>query len=99
MRLDRIDGVGEIVWSDPGAVQSTVEGLFDGLALKPAEPILPAAVDVCFKYYLSLCSQEDLYELSESILQTLHRAAPEVPVIRQHLAEHIRMLFQSIQGF
>ena len=96
MRLDRIDGVGGLVWSDPGAVRSTVKGLFDGLAQKSADSILPDAVDACFKYYLSICSQQDLFELSESILQTLHPATPEIPLIKQHLAEHVQMLFQSI---
>ena len=96
MRLDRVDGVGELVWLDPGVVQSTVAGTFDGLSQKPADPILPDAVATCFQYYLSICSPEDLFELSESIIQTLHPAAPEFPLIKQHLAEHVEMLFQSI---
>lgn len=98
MRLDRIDGVGELVWSDPGVVQSTVAGTFDGLAQTPADPILPAAVDTCFKYYLSICTAEDLFELSESILQTYHSAAPEISLIKQNLADHVQMLFQSINA-
>jgi hypothetical protein len=96
MRLDRVDGVGELVWSEPGVVQSTVAGIFDGLAQKPADPILPAAVDICFKHYLSICTLEDLFELSESILQRLHPAAPEIPLIQRHLAAHVQLLFQSI---
>ncbi len=96
MRLDRVDGVGELVWSDPGVVQSTVAGTFDGLAQKPADPILPDAVAICFQYYLSICSPEDLFDLSESIIQTLHPAAPEIPLIKQHLAEHVRLLIESI---
>jgi hypothetical protein len=96
MRLDRIDGVGELVWSDPGVVQSTVTGIFDGLAQKLADPILPDAVDTCFLYYLSICSRQDLFELSESILHTFPPAAPEIPLIKQHLAEHVRLLIESI---
>ncbi len=96
MRLDRVDGVGELVWSEPGVVQSTVAGIFDGLAQKPADPILPDAVDICFKYYLSICTLKDLFELSESILQRIHPAAPEMPLIKRNLADHVQMLFQSI---
>ncbi len=96
MRLDRVDGIGEIAWSDPGVVQSTVAGIFDGLAQKPADPVLPGAVDICFKYYLSICTPEDLFELSESILQAMHPAAPEIPLIKQHLADHVHLLYQSI---
>ena len=96
MRLDRIDGVGEIWWSDPGVVQSTVAGIFDGLTQKPADPVLPGAVDICFKYYLSICTPEDLFELSESILQAMHPAAPEIPLIKQNLVDHVRLLIESI---
>jgi len=96
MRLDRVDGVGELVWSDPGVVQSTLAGIFDGLAQKSADPILPDAVDICFRYYLSICSRQDLFELSQSILQTVAPAAPEFCLIKQNLADHVRLLFLSI---
>lgn len=96
MRLDRVDGIGELVWSDPGVVHSTVAGIFDALAQKPADPVLPDAVDVCFKCYLSICSRQDLFELAESILKTLPAGAPEIPLISLHLDEHVRLLFQSI---
>lgn len=96
MRLDRVDGVGELVWSEAGVVQSTVAGIFEGLAQKPATPMLPDAVDICFKYYLSICTPEDLFELSNSILQRFHPATPEIPLIKQNLVEHVQMLYQSI---
>ena len=97
MRLDRIDGVGDLVWLDPEIVQSTVQGVFEALGHKKADPNLPDAVDTCFKYYLSICSQEDLFELSESILPTFGSAAPEIPIIKQHLADHVRLLIESIR--
>ena len=96
MRLDRLDGVGELVWSDPGVVHSTLAGVFDGLAQKPADPIFPDALDTCFKYYLSICTREDLLELSESILQAFHPASPEIPLIKQNLAGHVCLLIESI---
>ena len=98
MRLDRIDGVGDLVFLEPGVVNATVAGVFDALAQKPADPLLPEAVDTCFKYYLSICSRRDLFELAESILATLPVAAPEFALIKQHLAEHVQLLFDSIQS-
>ena len=97
MRLDRIDGVGDLVWLDPEIVQSTVQGVLEALGHKKADPNLPDAVDTCFKYYLSICSQEDLFELSESILPAFGSAAPEIPIIKQHLAEHACLLIESIR--
>jgi hypothetical protein len=97
MRLDRIDGVGEIVWLDDYVVSSTVKGVFDGLSQKPAVPELPGTVDTCFKYFLSACSEEDLMDLSESILQTIPSATSDYPVIKQNLANHVRLLTESIR--
>jgi hypothetical protein len=96
MRLDRYDGVGDIVWADGPAVQSTLDGFFDGLALKPTVASMPDSLDKCFRYYLSNCTQEDLYELSKATVKTFHRRAPEVRVVNQHLDEHVEELNRGI---
>ena len=48
MRLDRYDGVGDIVWADGLVVQSTLDGFFEGLALKPSVASMPDSIDKCF---------------------------------------------------
>lgn len=88
MRLDRYDGVGEIAWADGIAVQSTLDGFFEGLALKPTIECLPDSIETCFRYYLSACTREDLYELGEVVMRTFNRRAPELRVIRQQLKDH-----------
>ena len=98
MRLDRIDGVEELVWLPPEIIQSTVQGVFEALAQEAAHPNLPDRVDSCFEYYLSICSEKDLFELSESILPALGSSAPEISIIKQNLAEHVRLLIESIRG-
>jgi hypothetical protein len=96
MRLDRYDGVGDIVWADGLAVQSTLDGFFDGLTLKAAVAEMPDTIEKCFRNYLSVCTQEDLYELSKAAAQTFNRQAPEVRVIKQHLKEHVEELNRAI---
>lgn len=98
-RLDRIDGVGEIVWADRFAVAATIDGFFEGLALKESIPVLPDSIAMCFAHYLSICTAEDLEELCQSVAATFDRRAPETPVIRQNLTEHIASLSQSIEQF
>jgi len=98
MRLDRYDGVGDIVWAAGPVVQSTLDGFFDGLALKPSVASMPDSLDNCFRYYLSVCTQADLYELSQAAIKTFHRRAPEVRVVKQHLKEHVEELSRVI-GF
>lgn len=92
MRLDRYDGVGDIVWAAGPVVQSTLEGFIDGLELKPAVASMPDSLDNCFRYYLSVCTKADLYELSQAVVETFNRRAPEVRVVKQHLKEHVEEL-------
>jgi hypothetical protein len=99
MRLDRIDGVGEIVWADRFSVPATIDGFFEGLALKEPIPVLPDSIAICFAYYLSICTAEDLEVLCQSVAATFDRRAPETPVIRHNLTEHIASLSQSIEQF
>ena len=99
MRLDRLDGVGDITWADSRAVPATLEGFFEGLALKPQTPELPDAIDQCFGYYLSVCSQEDLFELTEAVANELYSRSAETPIVKQHLEEHVESLHRSIDLF
>jgi len=97
MRLDRYDGVGDIIWADPPAVQSTLAGFFDGLALKPSVASMPDSIERCFRYYLSLCTKENLYDLSKAVVKRFNQCAPEVQVVKQHLKEHVEELNRVIR--
>jgi hypothetical protein len=97
MRLDRFDGVGDIVWTDQSAVQSTLAGFFDGLALKPSVESMPDSIERCFRYYLSVCTKENLYDLSKAVVKRFNRRAPEVRVVKQHLKEHVEELNRVIR--
>jgi uncharacterized protein YsxB (DUF464 family) len=96
MRVDRYDGVGDVVWADGPVVQSTLDGFFDGLALNPSVESMPDSLDNCFRYYLSVCTKEDLYDLSQAVLETFNRRAPEVRVVKQHLKGHAEELSRVI---
>ncbi len=97
MRLDRLDGVGDIVWADNSAVQGTLIGFLNALGAKADVSSLPDSALRCFFYYLSGCSKSDLLELSEAILTTFNPHAPEFDVIKQHLNSHIDTLHHCIQ--
>jgi hypothetical protein len=99
MRLDRLDGVGDISWADSRAVPATLEGFFDGLALKPQIPELPDAVDQCFGNYLSVCSQKDLFELTKAVANEFNPRSAETSIVKQHLEAHVESLHRSIELF
>jgi hypothetical protein len=99
MRIDLLDGVGDIVWSDNLAIKGTLKGFFEALTLKP--PIRPFAKPLIyyFREHLLSCSPSDLLDLSRFIVQTYHSQAPEVPVIKQHLTQHVEDLYHAIQHY
>jgi hypothetical protein len=99
MRLDRLDGVGEIVWSDNIALKGTLNGFFEGLALKPRISPFTRPLIYCFRQHLLSCSRADLLDLNRSIVQAYHSRAPEVPVIKQYLKQHVEDLYHAIQHY
>lgn len=96
LRLDRLDGVGEIVWADDLALHGTLAGCMQGLAQHPPIPSLPETPARCLAYYLQSCSRTDLTNRSRAILRTYHPQSPEINVISTHLSDHIDALLGAI---
>jgi hypothetical protein len=99
MRLDRLDGTGELVWSDDIAVPGSVLGFLEGLAQKPGIDMLPGPIDGCFMVQFVNHTQSDLMDISRTILDAYPPQAPEVPLIRQHLHKHMVVLRQITNNF
>jgi len=97
MRIDRLDGVGEIVWSDDVALKGILKGFFEGLALKPLFSVFSEPLDHCFREHLLSCRREDFLDLNRAIVCTYPSQAPEVPVIRQHLGKHVEDLYNAVR--
>ncbi|RZB31642.1 MAG: hypothetical protein SRB2_04611 [Desulfobacteraceae bacterium Eth-SRB2] len=97
IRLDRLDGVGEIVWSDDIAVEGTLKGFFEGLALKPPIVSIPGPLTDCFRNHLLSCSQSDLFGLSQAMVDAYNPQSPEIPVIKKNLKKHVKVLFSAIK--
>ncbi len=98
MRIDRLDGVGDLVWSDEVAVSGTVNGFIEVLASKPRLQLLPAPADICFIAYFSTCSQTDLLDLADAIVGTFNPQMPEIPLIKSHLQDHVEALYEALNN-
>jgi len=97
MRIDRLDGVGDIVWSDDVALKGILKGFFEALALKPEISVFAEPLNDGFRQHLLSCSRADFFDLNHAIVRTYPSQAPEVPVIRQHLEKHVEDLYNSIR--
>jgi hypothetical protein len=97
MRIDRLDGVGNIVWSDEVALDGIIKGFFEGLVLKPETIAFTEPLDRCFLQHLLSCSRTDFVDLNHAIAHTYPSQAPETPIIRQHLGKHIKDLYNAVR--
>jgi len=95
-RLDRLDGVGETVWSDNIAVKGTIKGFLNGLSKISSKNLIPDALAADFINYISCFTKTDLLELCNSIVNTYNPMAPDIPVIKQNLTDHVDLLYNSI---
>ncbi|MBA4392462.1 MAG: hypothetical protein C0407_02810 [Desulfobacca sp.] len=90
MRLDRLDGVGEIVWAGKECLDMTWEGFLEALQLKEKEGILPPGFQKSFIEWLRDFSQGDLVERFCALLESYDPEAPDLSVIRENLVPHIQ---------
>ena len=101
MRMDRLDGVGEMVWLDDFAVTATVKGLFEGLRLQEVKE--DGAKRIQGDGLLSLLQSFDTSELAQVFQPLLdHHTTQDsdgMDLINVHIADHIGLLHQAIQDF
>jgi hypothetical protein len=96
MRIDRLDGTGEMAWAGPFAVRGALRGALDALARKPALPDLPLPLDLLFKHVLLTCGADDLRELCEGVVSTYPPQSPEALLARSHIPEHVAELSEAL---
>jgi len=99
MRLDRLDGIGDMMWSDKGAVEATLIGFLEALSMKPGLAALPDSVLACFIAYLSSCTKDDLLELSRAIVKRFNPGTPELTLIKKNIREHAETLHHILGTF
>ncbi len=90
-RLDRLEGVGNLVWSDDVAVGETLNGVLMGL--KHKHPALPTR----FIHYLGSFAPEEVRDFFQAVLKTVDPHAPEFSLISEHLEDHSRLMFHEVQ--
>ncbi len=95
-RLDRLDGTGDLVWSDPLAVEATVAGVIDGLEDKTVPWELPLPIGALFRRYLAAGSAEDLLPLCTDLVKKNYPAgSAERSLLEVHVKEHADALAEA----
>jgi hypothetical protein len=101
MRLDRLDGVGTVAWADLDCVGATLEGFMEGLRIKQAKGFIDEGFVNGFLQYIQSLAKEDLSYRFHALINACDQAAPDMPVIKVHIARHVsqfHLVLQDLQN-
>jgi len=96
MRIDRLDGVKEIVWADDFSVLETLNGFLEGLEGMPLEKTREIPLAECFEFYLLSLDEQDLLRVAGEVVDHYHPHAPERKVIQKNLEAHVGCVKQAL---
>ena len=97
MRLDRLDGVGPLLWAPDETVAACVSGFFEGLSMVVRRHGLPEELNHLVKGHLSGLGSGDCEDLLTGIFSSLyHPRSPELQVLTAHLVDHARIFCQAV---
>jgi hypothetical protein len=96
MRLDRLDGIGDMAWADDTAVLGVWSGFLEGLAENRFPSVLLENPVKQFEVHLSSYSVADILELAETIASTLSVGPQEKALIEKQFSRHMETLLETI---
>jgi hypothetical protein len=97
MRLDRTDGVGEIIWSHDSCIKATIEGFFEALYLKERLDGHPGLAEE-FSGLVKSFRKDELTDTLNPIVD-LYEGSEDLPVILYNLEDHVEGIFSTLQTF
>ena len=97
MRLDRIDGIGEVCWAGGHCLDATIRGFLDALHEKARQDPYCRTLPDEFLRSMREMSPSELAELFGLVVAAYDDDAPDVPVIRENLVQHILEVYRAFR--
>jgi len=98
MRLDRLDGVGEVAWAGDRCVEATIQGFLDAMKEKVIQGHCSSGVLEELVRAFETMSVAEWAELFRIVVESYDESAPDVPVIMENLADHVFRVYSAIQS-
>lgn len=95
-RLDRMDGVGQVCWSEEFVVEETMKGFWEALSVHPQKDMPPGGIAEGFQELISALDPGMVYEICDQIVDSYPPSAPEIDTLRQHLPDHAAVLYGAL---
>lgn len=98
MRLDRVDGVGALVWAGDHTVAPMWQGFIQGLESIARRNDFPVSFVEGVRHYFARHQCNDWQEIGEAIVGRCAADLPEAALMSAHLGAHVAVLRQSIHS-
>ncbi|WP_372682719.1 hypothetical protein [Desulfosarcina sp.] len=99
IRLDRLDGVGEMAWASDRCLAPMVDGFFMGLDLTARMNGFPETVPDTFRHFFNHHDDDALRNMARRVTETFFdRRTEEHRLIARHLARHMQSLRRLLSG-
>jgi hypothetical protein len=100
MRLDKVDGVGEMVWAGHYCVEAATMGFFEALHIMEGKGRYHLGKVIDLLLLLKAFSREELGRLFFSVLDFYGQEDPaDFSLIKTNLESHVNRLCRVLQGF
>ena len=99
MRLDRLDGVGDMTWAPDLSVKATVQGFFKGLNLQLTAHDLPQELADLFCTYIKSQSKSAIIAGLIDVVSTYDPGMPGLDLVNDHLKSHAASLSDVLDQF
>jgi hypothetical protein len=96
MRLDKLDGMGEVVWADDICLEATLSGFLEALKLKEELKNYIGSVED-FLSLLKAFGEEELKITFNPIIE-LYTKEKDFPILIENLEEHVKKLYTILQS-
>lgn len=96
LRIDRMDGVGDVTWVEADVVPGIINGFFSGLVLQVEHSRIPRALMKAFKTFLLHLPENDIRDLFLDVVNQISPKNPDLPMIRQNIDSHIEAVFAGL---
>ncbi|MBW2513830.1 MAG: hypothetical protein JRE21_04580 [Deltaproteobacteria bacterium] len=97
LRIDRMDGVGDMVWIDMDVVEAIIHGFFKGLVWQAKTSRIPYALIDAFKAFFLHLPETDIRDIFKGLVHQIDPNNPDLPVIKSNLDLHMEAVLSGIR--
>lgn len=97
LRIDRMDGVGDMAWIGMDIVEAIIRGFFKGLVLQAKASRIPHALIDAFKAFLLGLPETDIRDIFKGLVHQIDPKNPDLPVITSNLDLHMEAVLSGLR--